>query len=56
MSETDNLMALDLEYRLTIAHRRHCECASYFMTRREVLIPAELEKYRCESIERRDHA
>jgi hypothetical protein len=44
MSETDDLMALDLEYRLTIAHRIGCECAPYFAGRREVLIPAVLEQ------------
>ncbi len=42
MSESDDLMALDLEYRLTIAYRRGCECAPYLTDRREVLIPAAL--------------
>ncbi len=37
---TDNLLALNLEYRLTIAHRINggCECIRYLMSRREVLI------------------
>lgn len=37
-----SLMALDMEYRLTIAHRINggCECAAYFVKRREVLMPA----------------
>lgn len=40
MSTTiDDLMALDLEYRLTIAARLDCECAPYFAGRREVLLP-----------------
>lgn len=34
----DNLLTLDLEYRLTIAHRMRCECARYFVNRREVLM------------------
>lgn len=34
---------LDLESRLTIAHRYGCACAAYFAQRREVLIP-EVEK------------
>jgi hypothetical protein len=47
MSETaDNLLALDLEYRLTIAHRINggCECPAYFVRRREVLIPEVLKR------------
>jgi hypothetical protein len=43
----DNLqafLALDMEYRLTIAHRIGCECARYFARRREVLIPAVLDQ------------
>ena len=36
----DDLLALDLEYRLTIAFRIDCECAPYFANRREVLVPA----------------
>jgi hypothetical protein len=42
---TDNLMAVDLEYRLTIAHRINgdCDCVRYFIQRREVLIPAVVE-------------
>ncbi len=38
-------MAVDLEYRLTIAHRINggCECAAYFVKRREVLIPEVLK-------------
>lgn len=39
MSEIDDLIALDLEYRLTIAHRISCSCATYFVDRRDVLIP-----------------
>lgn len=39
MNTTDDLMALDLECRLTIAHRLDCVCAPYFMQRREVLLP-----------------
>lgn len=43
MSTTeDDLMALDLEYRLTIGYRMRCECAPYLVRRREVLIPAVL--------------
>lgn len=40
------LMALDLEYRLTIAARLDCECAAYFARRREALIPAVLDQAR----------
>lgn len=36
---TIDLMALDLECRLTIAHRIDCECATYFAQRREALLP-----------------
>lgn len=43
-AEKDTLMALDLEYRLTIAHRIDCECAPYLARRREALIPAVLEQ------------
>lgn len=39
MTTNDDLMALDLECRLTIAHRIECECAPYFAGRREVLLP-----------------
>lgn len=46
MSDEDDLLALDLEYRLTIAHRLDCECAPYFAERREVLIPAVLAQAR----------
>lgn len=38
-NDTNDLMALDLEYRLTIAHRMRCDCARYFVKRREVLLP-----------------
>lgn len=39
MSKTDDLMTLDLEYRLTIAHHLDHECGTYFIRRREVLLP-----------------
>lgn len=39
-----NLLSLDLEYRLTIAHRIDCECAPYFVYRRDVLLPAILKQ------------
>lgn len=39
----DDLMALDLEYRLTIGFRLNCRCARYFVRRRTVLIPAVME-------------
>jgi len=42
--EQSDLMALDLEYRLTIAHRLGCECGPYFVQRREVLIPEMLKE------------
>lgn len=40
-TNTNDLMALDMEYRLTIAHRINggCVCAAYFAKRREVLMP-----------------
>lgn len=41
---TDDRAMLDLEYRLTISHRIVCECAPYFARRREVLIPAVMER------------
>ncbi len=44
MNEKGDLMALDLEYRLTIAHRIDGPCSSYLARRREVLIPAVLEQ------------
>ena len=40
----DDLMALDMEYRLTLAHRIGCKCAPYFARRREVLIPEVLKE------------
>ena len=43
MSDTDDLMMLDLELKLTIAHRIGCECAPYFVQRREVLLPEVIE-------------
>jgi hypothetical protein len=46
MSETDDLMGLDLEYRLTIAYRSNCACAPYFARRRTVLIPEVLKAAR----------
>ncbi|HKY59252.1 MAG TPA: hypothetical protein VJL80_14540 [Aeromicrobium sp.] len=39
-----DLMALDLEYRLTIAASMDCECAPYFIRRREVLMPEVLKQ------------
>lgn len=44
MTELDDLMALDLEYRLTIAHRMNCECAPYLIGRRDVLMPEVLKE------------
>jgi hypothetical protein len=38
------LLALDLEYRLTLAHRIDCDCAPYLARRREVLIPEILKE------------
>ena len=38
-ADVGDLMTLDLEYRLTIAHRLACPCAPYFTQRREVLLP-----------------
>lgn len=40
-TKTDDLMALRLEYRLTVAHRINssCECVRYFIQRRDVLVP-----------------
>lgn len=37
----DDLLALDLEYRLTIAARigDDCDCPRYFISRRDVLMP-----------------
>ncbi|HEX6684982.1 MAG TPA: hypothetical protein VF062_19490 [Candidatus Limnocylindrales bacterium] len=43
MTDIDDLMAVDLECRLTIAYRMDCECAPYFIGRREVLIPEVLK-------------
>lgn len=45
---SEDMMTLDLEYRLTIAFRSldGCECVPYFIERREVLIPAMLERAR----------
>jgi hypothetical protein len=43
----DGLMALDLEYRLTIGIRAGgggCDCVRYFISRREVLIPEVLKE------------
>ena len=45
-AESDDLMALDLEYRLTIAHRIDCDCAPYLAQRREVLLPEVLKEAR----------
>lgn len=41
-----DLLAVDLEYRLTIAARvaEECECAPYLIARRLVLVPAVLEQ------------
>lgn len=38
-SDMINLLSLDLEYRLTIAQRIDCECASYLISRRDILLP-----------------
>lgn len=46
-----DLMNLDLEYRLTIAHRIDCACAPYFVRRREVLIPEILKQAKAENKE-----
>ena len=45
MSEQDDL---NLEYRLTVAHRaaEGCACAAYLVRRRPALIPAVLEQAR----------
>lgn len=42
--DIQHLMNLDLEYRLTIAHRIDCACAPYFVRRRLALIPAVLKQ------------
>lgn len=42
--DPDELLALDLEYKLTIAHRIDCWCSEYLVQRRLVLIPAILEQ------------
>lgn len=50
MIDLGDLLALDLEYRLTIAMRmgglyeEPCECVRYFIERREVLLPAIMKK------------
>ncbi|WP_377324699.1 hypothetical protein ACFJIY_07515 [Pimelobacter simplex] len=31
---------LDMEFALTLAHRRDCACAPYLLARRDVLLPA----------------
>lgn len=42
---TSDLLALDLESRLTVAHsiNRGCQCAAYFINRRKVLLPEVLK-------------
>ena len=45
-TELLDLMAVDLEYRLTIAARMDCGCAPYFIGRREVLLPEVLKEAR----------
>lgn len=45
----EDLLALDMEYRLTIAGRmilndKACDCSPYFINRREVLIPQILKQ------------
>lgn len=50
MSTTENLQAeadllgLRLEYNLTVAARFRCECAQYFLDRRDALVPAVLRE------------
>lgn len=44
LSETNQLLALDLEYKLTVAHRLNCWCSEYLVQRRLVLIPAVMEE------------
>lgn len=39
-----DILSLDLEYKLTVAYRIDCECAPYFIQRREVLLPEILKK------------
>lgn len=50
----DELLALDLEYKLTIAHRIDCWCSEYLVQRRLVLIPAILEQAHREKISATD--
>lgn len=53
--DVQDILSLDLEYRLTIAHRvtfAPCdECANYLAGRREVLIPAVLEQAKKEGVD-----
>ena len=44
-----DFLSLDLEYRLTIAHRIDCACAPYFIGRRDVLLSAVLKKANAEN-------
>lgn len=51
MTETEtyditDMLALDLEYKLTVGMRIYsdCDCAMYFVQRREVLFPEILKK------------
>jgi hypothetical protein len=39
LSEANQRVAVDLEYKLTVAHRLNCWCSEYLVRRREVLIP-----------------
>ena len=51
--ETGDLMSLDLEYRLTVAHRvgEECDCVRYLISRREVLIPEVLKEARRRNVD-----
>lgn len=54
MNETydiSDMLALDLEYRLTIAYRIGCECASYFVKRHDILIPEMLKQAKKKGID-----
>lgn len=43
--DTQVLLTMDMEYKLTVAHRINCWCSRYLIRRREVLLPELARRY-----------
>lgn len=47
----EDLLTLDLEYKLTVAYRINCQCAPYLIDRRTILIPEVIKQAKEQKLE-----